>query len=136
MKIVDQEFIAKYIREIEHFSVAAIFGILNGLIRPVQDSPWFCVIEFVISVTVATLVGIVSVDLGLSNAMGFSLTAVSALLSRDILATIIGFGDYVTENKQTLFTKLFDKLFNLGTSKLETKMNETEYPIDTDIKKD
>ena len=131
MKIVDQEFILKYIKEIEHLSLAAIFGVLNLLIRPVRASPWLSFVEFIISVSVATLVGIISLDLGFSNAMGFSLTAVSALLARDMLTTIVGFGGYVTSNKETLFGKLFNKLFDFGIGKIEpTKMNETEYPVD------
>lgn len=120
------EFILKYIKELEHFAIAAIFGVLNLLLKPVHSSPWYYVVEFIVSVTVATLVGIVSVDLGFSNAMGFSLTAVAALLSRDILNIIVGFGDYLSNNKQILLARLFDKLFNILGNSIEKKLDNTD----------
>ena len=108
-------------KEIQHLSLAAIFGAVNALVRPAKPSPWLYFIEFVLSVTVATLVGFISVDMGLGNSLSFSLTAISALLARDILTLITGFGDYVTENKNSLFKTLFSKLFDVGMYKLKGK---------------
>ena len=106
---MDYDFLTRYFREFEHFSLASAFGVVNSLIRPAKDSIWFYLIEFVISVTVATLTGFIATDLGFSKALSYSFTAISALLARDMLTLIIGFGDYVTGHKETLFSKLFNK---------------------------
>lgn len=114
---VDPEFITRHLKEIEHLSLASIFGVINALIRPAKDSVWYYFIEFIISVSVATLIGFICSDIGLSSSVSFSLVAISALLARDLLTLIIGFGDYVTEHKETLFSKLF----NAGINKLSGK---------------
>lgn len=104
------EAIIQYAKEIEHVILASVFGVVNALIRPPKESVWFYVVEYVISVSVATLVGFITSDLGFNTAMSFSLTAISALLARDMLSLIIGFGDYVTDHRDTLFKKLFNSL--------------------------
>lgn len=104
------------IQHLEHFFIASIFAVINALIRPAKDSFIFYVTEFGISVSVAILVGYIVTDMGLSQSLSYAIVAISALLARDILSLIVGFGDYVTEHRESLYkrllTKLADKLSN------------------------
>ena len=102
--------LVQYAKEIEHVILASVFGVVNALIRPPKESVWFYIVEYIISVSVATLVGFITSDLGFNTAMSFSLTAISALLARDMLSLIIGFGGYVNDRKETLYRKLFNSL--------------------------
>lgn len=102
--------ILQYVKELELLALASIFGMVNALIRPAKSSLWLYLVEFIVSVVVATFVGIESIYLGLGSATSFSLTAISALLARDMLSLVVGFGGYVVERKETLFSKLFNSL--------------------------
>lgn len=98
------------IQQLEHVLVASVFAVINALVRPAKDSFLFYTIEFFISVSVAVLVGYVVTDIGLSQAVSYVIVAVSALLARDILSVIVGFGDYVTEHREKLYKRLFNIL--------------------------
>lgn len=102
--------IRHYFNEMEYLVVAAIFGIVNALIRPAKTSIGLYLIEFTISVTTATLVGFIMMDLGASKSLSYLSTAISAILARDILTLIVGFGTFTTNNKDALYNVLFKKV--------------------------
>lgn len=100
--------------QMEHGLIGALFGAINILIRPAKNNIWMYFIEFGLSVIVATFIGLVTVQMGFNNGLAMLLVACSALLARDILNFVVGIGDYVDDNKQILYKKLFNKLIGKG----------------------
>lgn len=102
----------EYFHNVEHYVVAIAFALINTLIRPANKSVGFYVTEFVISVITASVVGQICVDLGWSTSLSFTCVAVSALLARDLLTFILGFGEYVTTHRESVYRKLLSFLFD------------------------
>ncbi len=98
-----------YLEHIKYFFLAVIFSVVNILVRPPKHKAILYVVEFVLSVTVASLVGIVSHGFGLGESLTFLLVACSALIARDMLSLVISAGDFISDNKETLFKILLNK---------------------------
>lgn len=96
------------IRQLEYLVLATAFSLVNILVRPAKSSLFLYLIEFFISVTVAVSVGLVCQYLLFSKALSFLFVACSAILARDILSVIMGFGNYVEDNKEALYKRVFD----------------------------
>lgn len=100
----------EYSRTVENLIIAAIFSVVNVLIRPAHAKVAFYFVELFISIAFASLVGVISTDLGLSVALTYTLVASSALFARDFLTLVVGFSDYVTDKKDIVFMKVLDYL--------------------------
>jgi hypothetical protein len=109
-----KELLMHYGIQAEHGLIGALFGAINILIRPTKNSAWMYIIEFGLSVIVATFIGLVTVQMGFNNGLAMLLVACSALLARDILNFVVGIGDYVDDHKEALYKKLFNKLIGKG----------------------
>lgn len=109
-----KDLLVHYGIQMEHGLIGALFGAINILIRPAKNSVWMYVIEFGLSVIVATFIGLVTVQMGFNNGLAMLLVACSALLARDMLNFVVGIGDYVDDNKQILYKKLFNKILGKG----------------------
>ncbi len=103
-------YLIEIIKQAEHLIIALLFGLVNSVMRPIKGSPWLYVAEVFISVTVASLVGYIVDDLGASTALSYALVAVTALLARDLLNIIIGFGDFVSDRREVLYEKAWKKI--------------------------
>lgn len=103
-------YLIEIIKQAEHIFIALTFGVVNSLMRPIKGSPWLYVAEVFISVTVASVVGYILADMGAPPSVSYSLVAATALLARDLLNIIIGFGDYVSDRREILYDKLWKKI--------------------------
>lgn len=96
-----------FIELMKNLTVAVLFGAVNILLRPPLPKYSLYIIEMFISITFATLVGVIMTEQGIAASVTYACTAASALLARDFLTFVMGFGDYVTDNKEILYKRLF-----------------------------
>jgi prenyltransferase beta subunit len=117
--------IKTFVANAEHLFIATIFSIVNALVRPPQASFGRYVMEFIISVIVATFVGYICSQNGASKSLTHTFVAISALLARDSLEFVIGFGDYLKKKRTTVYEALLDRLTgHVETDKKEGKEKE------------
>lgn len=99
------------IGRLENTMVAAVFSGVNLLLMPGPVPFWHKVCEFILSVTVATLVGFICDDTSMSRGMSFAFVAMAALLARSVLTFVLGFGDYILVQRKAIYKKILDRLF-------------------------
>lgn len=116
----------EYLSKGENFLVATMFGVVNMLVRPPKETIAAYLAEFFISVAVAVIVGFVCADMGISEGLTFSFVAIAALIARDVILLVTGFGTFITTHRNPLYYKLMSVLFN----KLSGSLN----PLDKDKK--
>jgi hypothetical protein len=103
----------EYGKIMETVFIASIFAIVNILMRPTQTRVVLYIVEVFISVTFATLMGVLSAA-WVTEPVVYAITAASALLARDFITFVMGFGHFVTEKRELIFVKLLDYLLGKG----------------------
>ena len=105
------------IHRAENTIVAAVFSVANLLLMQEPIPFWKKLVEFFLSVSVATLVGFICEDLDVSRGISFACVAMAALLARSMLTFTLGLGDYMYQNRKRVYEALLQKL--LGSKKLD-----------------
>lgn len=94
----------------ENAIVAAVFSVINLLLMQEPVPFWKKLVEFFLSVSVATLVGFICEDLELARGISFACVAMAALLARTILTFTLGLGDYMYTNRKKVYAALLHKI--------------------------
>lgn len=97
----------------ETLFVATLFALVNILMRPAKTKAFLYVVEVFVSISFATLMGVLAAE-WVSEPVCFAITAAAALLARVFIIFTIGFGDFVADRRELLFTKLLEYILNRG----------------------
>jgi len=114
-------YIVGVFHQTEIFAVSVMASVVNMLVRPPKPNWPFYIAEFTISVTVAVLVGIMCQNSGLSKSISFAFVACSAIMARDLITFIGGFGDFMLDNREAIYKSLFRKVIGRGNGKKDVE---------------
>lgn len=115
------ELFSTMVSRLENTLVAAAFSGVNLLLMPGPIPFWQKVCEFILSVSVATVVGFICDDTSMGQGASFAFVAMAALLARSVLTFILGFGDYILAQRKAIYKAFVDRILAAKVDKTPPK---------------